>query len=227
MTTFLLILLALGVVGGLVLRKQKNTAAVPVLVSCCVLAVVVSLARMLGGGGTSLSAELEMTRYAAALELGRHLAETSAGNSALCILNPVDSGSPSLQEGLETGLDGRIQVAFSMLDREAVMGPDAMGLDLSVVTALLDQHPDTDLLITGGDLPNPAPKVAALLRDRKVRFAAARALDPADFALYQRAGVFAGAVIYRPDPEDIGDLKNATPEKVFSSQFRLLPAGGR
>jgi hypothetical protein len=228
MSTILLILLAAGVVAGIVLRKQQNPAGAPVLTACCVVGIAIAGMRILGGGvgaSTSLSSETERIRHAAAYQLGRHLAETSAGTQALCILSSVDAGNEALQQGLEEGLDGRIPVEFSLLDEDAVIGPDAMGLSYIVVTNLLTQYPNADLFITGGELPHPAPKVAGTLRNRKMRFAAARALDPGDFIPYQRAGVFAGAVIYRPDAEEIADPTSATPEEVFAANFRLLPAG--
>lgn len=231
MFTFIFLgVLAVGVVGGLVLHKQGHAAGTATLVTCSVLTVGIVGARLVtgGSGSPSLSKEREVTRYAAALELGRYLADDEpAGTQALCILNPLDAGNQALQDGLQEGLDGRIPVAFAMLDQEAVAAPDAMGVTASIVATLLDQHSGTDLLVSMGDLPTHAEPLAALLRERGVRLAVARVLDPVMLAPYNRAGVFAGAVIYRPDPKDIGEMKNPTPQEVFSAQFKLLPSGDR
>ena len=227
MMTLLLILLALGAVAGLVLRKQQQAAGTALLVVCSILVVALAVVRIVGGVGNDphkrLKDEVQIARYVMASEFGRYLASEAAGAQALCVFGIGETGRETLETALREGLGDQIPVTFTVLQRDASDDLDTVSLSASKVATMLDQHPGTDLVITMADLPYEGGRLAKLLKQRKVRLAATRVLTPVTLVPYQRAGVLAGAVAYQDNPANISDVKDGTAEEIFASQFILVP----
>ena len=162
-----------------------------------------------------------------AVELGRYLVEQAAGTAALCLLNPSDTSREALRAGLEEGLGGSIPVVFADLDRQddpRQAMQDSLEMSIPLVQANLNRHPDTDLLVCLADLPMDGRGLAAFLRKQNLRLAAGNVFAPTQLAPYARAGVFAGASVYRDNAADIDDLPSATSAEIFKSLYVLVPA---
>jgi hypothetical protein len=162
-----------------------------------------------------------------ALELGRYLVDQSAGTQAVCLMSPHDDGNATLEKGLTEGLAGQIPVTFSVLQRDASDDLDVVGMTAPKVAAILDQHPETDLLIAMADLPYRGNRLAALLKQQEARLVGTRVLTPAILAPYSRAGVLACAVVYQENPANISDVRDGTTQEIFASQFVMVPGRTR
>lgn len=231
MMTLVLILLVLGAVAGLVLRKHRQAAGTALLVICSILVLVVAVGRIVTSAGGDphkrLKDEIQIARYVMASEFGRYLATEAAGTQALCVFSLQESGRETIESGLVEGVGGQFPVEFTELERDASDDLDVISMSARKVAAMLDQHPGTDLLITMADLPYEGGELARLLKKRKVRLAATRVLSPATLVPYQRAGVLAGAVAYRDNPANINDVKDNSAEEIFASQYILVPGKRR
>ena len=230
MNTAILILFVLGALGGMALRRQNPTLGSGMLVVCALLAVGLAVSRLVASARApaqyqTLVSELATTHRVMAAELGRYLDTQKAGTRAVCLLSPMDENREAIQAGLAEGLAGGIPVEFAVLTRQGdQQGTDRLTLTPSLVASVLEQHPGTDLLVCMVNLPWDPGQLAGLLRQREVRLAAGNVFDPGTLTSYVRAGVFAGAAVFRDDPAPFGAVKQGTPKQIFDAHYILVPA---
>ena len=233
MTTVLIVLFGIGIVGGLFLRKQSPAAGTAVMVACGGMGAVLAIGRIVSSAQgpptfAAVASELEANNRAMALELGRYLVDQAAGTRALCVLEPSDPYNDSVRVGLEQSLGGAIPVEFVVLERrDQDEAMDILQLTPGYLQDLLDEHPQADLLICLAGLPwDASGAIAALLKSRNVRLATGSDSEPSSLRAYVQAGVFAGGAAFRDEPGTVKSYKKATPGEIFEANYVLLPAQG-
>ncbi len=116
----IMVIAAAGMIFGLVQERRGATWGRPLTIACAVIALLMAVGAMVGGGGGGVDVDKIRKREAAyqkiaAQRMGQYLAENFSGMTAL-VVKPIEFGEPSdamkaQLEGLEEGLGNQVEIA--------------------------------------------------------------------------------------------------------------------